>query len=273
MDLQEEYRPKSFSQVVGNTIPIKILVNMIKKGRIPKGILFHGPQGSGKTTLARLIVKALHCRNFLYDVCGICENCLFFEKYTLSGTGYEFHDYIKIGNKASSSDKIPSVDYTHHDCSKITAKILDDILLSFRFPGFSSTGLIIHILDEFQRASIPLQDKFLIPLEDYRNILLIFCLIDLDKIQEPFRQRVRVLKTTRPEIPELLPWMQKICTDKEIILKDSGALGQVATSADRLPRGCLSLLEKALLWDEPLSTDLVRELAKDLQESKYRLNG
>jgi len=270
MDLQEEYKPKSFSQVVGNSIPIRILTNMIKKGRIPKGILFHGPQGSGKTTLARLFVKALHCRNFLQDVCRICENCLFFEKRIPGVTGYEFHDYIKLSGKASST-KIPSVDYSYHDCSKMTAKILDEILLSLRFPSFSSTGLTIHILDEFQRASIPLQDKFLVPLEDYRNILLIFCLIDLDKVQQPFQQRVRVLMTKRPEIAELLPWLQKICTDKGIILKDSGALEQVARSADRLPRGCLSILEKALLLDEPVSTALVKELAQDLQESKYAL--
>jgi DNA polymerase III delta prime subunit len=154
----------------------------------------------------------------------------------------------------------------------MSARALEEILQSLRYPSDSSTGKRIIVLDEFQRAlNEKMQDQFLVDLEKYRDILLIFCLIDLEKVHEAFRQRVTVLKTNPPEIEELVHWLQKICTAEGIIIKDNGALEQVAKSAKRLPRGCLAFLEKVSLLGEPLSTSLARELAEDNQDAKYTL--
>jgi DNA polymerase III delta prime subunit len=155
----------------------------------------------------------------------------------------------------------------------MSARVLEDILRSLEFPSDSSTGLRIIILDEFQRAlNDRIQDQFLIALEKYTNILLIFCLIDLKKVHEAFQQRPTVLKTKRPEIEELIPWLQKICTAEKIVVKDNSALEQVARSAHRLPRECLAFLEKAVWLGEPLSTALVKEIAQDHEDSKYSLD-
>jgi DNA polymerase III delta prime subunit len=229
---------------------------MIKTGNVPKGILFHGPAGSGKTTCAHLLIKGLFCENFSNDVCNKCRNCRSFKSNLCGPEGY----------------------YAYHDCSRITAKKVDEILDSLKnIPEAKLRHDLkvkrhIHLFDESQRATEPIQDKFLTTLERMTDILLVFCRIDLKRADNnPFLQRVTVLKTAPPEIDELVPWLQKICAAEGIVINDNNALVQLATSAGRLPRECLGLLEKIHLVGEPLSTNLVRELAQDSQESKYKL--
>lgn len=253
-DFREKYRPRVFREVIGNERSKKAIINMLKKGELRKGIYFYGLAGTGKTTLARLLVKGLHCENFTDDVCEKCVSCISFEKHFPGSNLYEYHD-----------------------CSKMTGRDLDEILksLSYGFgPGVltfsaSRTKLHIHTFDEFHRAKEPLQDKFLIPLETYKDILLIFCSIEL-KISLAFRQRVLCLETKPPEVDELVPWLQSICKRENIFAKDGNALNEVTKSAHQLPRECLSILDQAYLIGEPISTSLVREIAQDMQGSLSR---
>jgi len=166
-------------------------------------------------------------------------------------------------------------DYYVHDCTKITDKYMNHILESLVYtPAFSSMRLHIHVFDEFHRAKVPVQEKLLKPLEDHSDLLLIFCLIDLKKVSEAFRQRVTVLKTSRPEVEDLIPWLQRICDSERIAIKDKGALRQIALSADRLPRECLSLLEKIYLLGEPMNTGLVKKIAQESDDhgTQYTLD-
>ena len=239
-DFRKKYRPKTFSEFVGNKRTTKILTNIVKSGPLPKGILIHDPAGSGKTSLAHVFLKGLFCQNFSEDVCGECKECLDFEE------------------PFSAEYQWPSI----FDCTRINEKILDEVFQNTFWPP-KKFGRKIYIFDEFHRAKIPLQEKLLKPLETREDRLLIFCLIDLKTIIEAFRQRVMVLKTNRPELDELIPWLQKICDSEGINTKDGNALRQIALSSDRLPRECLSLLEKLSLLGEPLTTGLVKELAQD----------
>jgi DNA polymerase III gamma/tau subunit len=243
-NFRQKYRPKFFSEVVGskNQKIAKILINIIKSGRIPPGIIFHGPPGSGKTTLALLLIKGLLCENFSGDVCGKCAACLSFERNISA-----------------------PIDYFYHDCTQITGKEVDKIIESLKTLTFTKSKLHIHFFDEFHRAREPVLEKFLTILERMKDILLIFALIDLNHVGEAFRQRVTTLKTYAPGIDELLPWLRRICALEGITVVGDNALRQLAQAAGQLPRECLGFLEKVSLRGEPLTTSLVKELERDIE--------
>ena len=71
-----KYRPGSFEDVVGQPHVVQTLVNAVSTGRVPHACLFSGTRGVGKTTVARILAKALNCEEGLTGrPCGRCQNC------------------------------------------------------------------------------------------------------------------------------------------------------------------------------------------------------
>ena len=75
VSLYRKYRPKSFSDVVGQDIVIKILQNSIKNNKISHAYIFSGPRGTGKTTVAKIFSKVVNCINNSDDICNNCPVC------------------------------------------------------------------------------------------------------------------------------------------------------------------------------------------------------
>ena len=76
MSLINKYRPKQFSEVKGQDKIVQTLINSIKLNKLHNGYLLAGKYGTGKTTVARLLAKAVNCKNFKNDVCNKCSSCL-----------------------------------------------------------------------------------------------------------------------------------------------------------------------------------------------------
>ncbi len=73
--LYRKYRPKSFSELIGQEHVVKTITNAILRDMISHAYLFTGPRGSGKTTIARLLAKALNCQNRKKGDFEPCNNC------------------------------------------------------------------------------------------------------------------------------------------------------------------------------------------------------
>ncbi len=76
-----KYRPKTFREVSGQEFIVKVLQEAVHREMISHAYLLAGPRGTGKTTFARILAKALNCLAPKHgDPCGICENCVSIEK-------------------------------------------------------------------------------------------------------------------------------------------------------------------------------------------------
>ena len=71
-----KYRPKTFAEVIGQEHVSQTLRNAVAAGRVAHGYLFSGPRGTGKTSTARVLAKALNCVNGpTPNQCGVCSIC------------------------------------------------------------------------------------------------------------------------------------------------------------------------------------------------------
>ena len=75
--LYRKYRPQTFSEITGQEHIVQTLTNAISSGLISHAYLFSGPRGSGKTSIARLLAKAVNCQNLQgFEPCNKCSSCL-----------------------------------------------------------------------------------------------------------------------------------------------------------------------------------------------------
>ena len=72
-----KYRPQTFEDLIGQEVAAQTIYNSIKLNKIPNAYLFNGIRGVGKTTIARIIAKALNCKNGKENLCkeNFCESC------------------------------------------------------------------------------------------------------------------------------------------------------------------------------------------------------
>ena len=72
-----KYRPQNFQQLVGQEVIAESIFNSIKNDKVPNAYLFLGIRGTGKTSLARIVAKALNCENGVQNLCAdnFCDSC------------------------------------------------------------------------------------------------------------------------------------------------------------------------------------------------------
>ncbi|MDY7102245.1 MAG: DNA polymerase III subunit gamma/tau [Actinomycetota bacterium] len=93
--LYRRYRPQRFSEVVGQKDVVAALRNAVREERTSHAYLFSGPRGTGKTSIARILAKALNCTDLQDgDPCGVCEACVAIE----AGTSFDLHELDAASN-------------------------------------------------------------------------------------------------------------------------------------------------------------------------------
>ena len=158
-EFKNSYRPRDINYVVGHNSIKKFLKKSIAGRTLPQVMLFYGPRGTGKTTIARIIAAGLNCEEGVsLSPCGVCDNC----RSIFSDSSPDFRE-INVGDKTGIGN-------------------VRDILETFKFSPMYLNNKI-YIFDESHKMSAAAQNGLLKSLEDTQsNIYIIFCTTDKEPL-------------------------------------------------------------------------------------------
>ena len=223
--LARKYRPKQFSDVIGQDITVRIITRGMLKNRLGAALLFSGIRGIGKTTLARILAKAFRCENAQPEPCGTCEFCKEFE----NGSPI---DVIEID--AASNTGVDDV---------------REIIESCRYKP--TTGKYkIFIIDEVHMLSKSAFNALLKTLEEPpEHVKFMLATTETYKIPETILSRVLKFDLKKVEQPVIAQYLSSIC-HRENISADAESLSLIAKAADGSIRDGLSILDQAINMSE-----------------------
>ncbi|MER3581370.1 MAG: hypothetical protein C4347_00745 [Patescibacteria group bacterium] len=223
----QKYRPKNFSEVIGQEIVVKILKNMIKKGEILHGYLFAGERGTGKTTVARIFAKTINCLNQKDgEACNECRIC-------------------QLWNQGKFLDII-EMDAASH-------RRIDDIRNLQEHIGFKPLQgkYKVFIIDEAHMLTEEAFNALLKTLEEPPpHAIFILATTEPNKIPSTVLSRLQRLDFRRISIPQIVSKLKKILEAEKIDYEEP-ALYLIAEESDGSLRDAETLLEKIVLSLNP----------------------
>ncbi len=222
--IARRWRPKRFEDVVGQPHIVTTIKNSIKHNRVAHAYLFTGPRGVGKTSLARIIAKAMNCIGGpKEEPCGICENC------TAIDNG-SFVDVIEID--AASTRGID-------DIRELTETV--------RYMPMKGTYKL-YILDEAHMLTPQARDAFLKTLEEPpRNNIFILATTEPQKIPYTIMSRCQRFDFRRISETDIEEQLKRICKDEDITY-DERAFQYIAVEADGSLRDAESMLDQIIAY-------------------------
>ncbi len=256
--LARRYRPKSFKEVVGQSHVVKTLVNALKQQRLSHALLFAGIKGTGKTTVARIIAKALNCKNLIdgYEPCNTCLNCEEINKGI-------FVDVIEID--AASNRGIDQI---------------REIIENLKFAPAKGKAKV-YIIDEAHMLTKEASNALLKSLEEPpSHVYFILATTEPNKLLPTILSRCQRYDFRRLDLGLLVKHLKEICQRENYSIEEE-AIRLIAKEAQGSLRDALSLLDQAMAygiktkedvisafgWHEALLVEEIAEalLEKDLQ--------
>lgn len=221
MSLDLTYRPKRFADVLGNAGVLRLLLARSRAGSlIGRSMMFGGPKGSGKTSLARIVARAIFCDS-LKDGEPCCE-CL----------GCKSVD-------DGSADSFDEFDAATQGTVERMRSIIEDL----EYGTVSGKPRLI-ILDEAHRLSKQSQDSLLKSMEE-RRIVVVLCTTEPHSIKTAIRDRVEEYPVSYPSQQDMEARLALVC-EKESLVIDPAALALIVQLNGRCPRTSLTSLESAI---------------------------
>lgn len=245
MVLYRKYRPRKFSEVINQKHIKKILLNELKAGKISHAYLFAGPRGSGKTTIARLLAKALNCQDSQNgEPCNKCQFC-------------------KAINQGRALDLIEIDAASHRGIDEIR-KLREGI-------KFSPTNLKykVFIIDEAHQLTKPAFNALLKTLEEPpEHAIFILATTEPHKIIQTIRSRCQRFDFHKLEIKDIVGLLSRIAQKEKVEIGEK-SLCLIAGICDGDLRDAISLLDKVIsIEDQKITLQEVQTIlgTSDLQK-------
>ncbi|SHM24145.1 DNA polymerase-3 subunit gamma/tau [Nitrosospira sp. Nsp11] len=224
--LARKWRPKSFSELTGQDHVVRALTNALEQKRLHHAYLFTGTRGIGKTTIARILAKALNCQTGVSSTpCGVCSACTEID-------GGRFIDLIEMD--AASNTQVEKM-----------RELLENALYAPTVARYK-----VYIIDEVHMLSKSAFNAMLKTLEEPpEHVKFILATTDPQKI--PVTVLSRCLQFNLKQIPvQLIAAHLKHVLEQEHISCDETSLQLLARSAQGSMRDALSILDQAIAFGE-----------------------
>lgn len=234
--LYRQWRPQNFDALVGQQAVKIALKNALDSGRIAHAYLFSGPRGTGKTSTARILAKALNCEQGpTAEPCGHCHNC---ERIT-AGTSM---DVLEID--AASNGGIDQI---------------KELKEQIAFAPVESRYKV-YIIDEVHMLTTPAFNALLKTLEEPpAHAIFILATTDPQKIPATIHSRCQRFEFRRVTVDEIAEHLAMVAKGSGLEA-DAEALRLIAIQSEGGLRDALSLLDQCGVMAKRITTATVREV-------------
>ena len=231
--LARKWRPKQFADLVGQQNTVTVLQNIISSGRLHHAYLLTGTRGVGKTTIARIIAKALNCLNPQNsEPCGSCENCQQIDRG-------RYVDVIEID--AASNTGVDNI---------------REVLENAQYAP-TSGKYKIYIIDEVHMLSKSAFNAMLKTLEEPpEHVVFILATTDVQKVPITILSRCLQLKLRNLSAAEIEQHLRYVL-EQEQVGAESAALELLAQAANGSMRDALSLTDQAIAFSNANITEII----------------
>ena len=222
VSLYRQYRPQKFSEVVGQDAAVDVLLHALANSRVGHAYLFSGPRGCGKTSVARILAKALNCINPNgSEPCGECASCR-------AITAGESLDVVEIDGASNN-----------------TVDEVRELKSHVALAPFSSKYKV-YIIDEVHMLSTAAFNALLKTMEEPpETVVFILATTEPQKVPVTIRSRCQHIPFHSIGAKDIFGNLQKVC-EAENVTAQPEALWEVARQADGAMRDALSMLEQVI---------------------------
>ncbi len=214
------YRPKDFNEVAGQRHITQTLKNALANDKVAHAYLFSGPRGTGKTSIAKILAKAINCVDApTENPCNVCENCLGIQDGSIS-------DVIEID--AASNNGVDEI-----------RELRDKVKY---LPGYVKYK--VYIIDEVHMLSQGAFNALLKTLEEPpAHVIFILCTTELQKVIPTIQSRCQRFDFKAISTTDIIGKLNEIIKQEKIEIEED-AIKQIATYAEGGLRDAISLLDQ-----------------------------